>query len=615
MRIFRRDADRGAALPVVIGLGLVLMIAVAGGLGTAVSGLRQASTDQDQTGALDAAYAGVQDYLAHLNTDAAYGGYGNSVSSFSVGSTVTLPTGTAANPAFAIGRGAAWATVPTASGQPTTCAGTGVPCFRYEVDNRLQAAAGILRVRSTGRLGSTVRSIVANVKRQGFVNYLYFTDYETQDPVISGLSGCEMYAWAGSRDAACTINFGSADVLAGPVHSNDTISACATTFQKLVTTANPNTPSSLTQSGCAAAKFQVKGSAQQVAKVDLPQTNTAMQSQTRSDLVATTGCLYTGPTVVTYNGDGYMTVWSPWTKYTSTSATSLIGTNDSKCGVPGTQSGQLGNATGARVRELDQNLLYVQGVPPIGDPNYSPTIRIPTGMTCYGPDGTTSTLDAASSVGWKFGPWAFPMAGEAAPDGWDSGKGLYNAMSNPTGWSGSGTWSTSLPAYNCRNGDLFVKGKVTTQTTAASDGYVYVIGDLTVQDATQDVLGLVGQNAVLVYNPLNASKASLLPSTDTGREIDAAILSVSHTFQVQNFNLGPPRGVLTVVGSIAQKFRGPVATTTGTAITTGYSKSYQYDDLLGKVPPPYFLSPSTTNFLPQRYVSVPQVFAADGTVK
>ncbi|MGT2425927.1 hypothetical protein [Amnibacterium kyonggiense] len=129
--------------------------------------------------------------------------------------------------------------------------------------------------------------------------------------------------------------------------------------------------------------------------------------------------------------------------------------------------------------------------------------------------------------------------------------------------------------------------------TIASDNYIYATGNITYSHPGSDVLGLVGNNGVLVWNPLQGiqwygstpySGSSLLGDTD--REIDAAVLSPVHTFQVQNYNAGPPRGTLTMLGSIAQRFRGPVATTSGSSVASGYAKNYLYDARFTTVTPP-----------------------------
>jgi hypothetical protein len=69
--------------------------------------------------------------------------------------------------------------------------------------------------------------------------------------------------------------------------------------------------------------------------------------------------------------------------------------------------------------------------------------------------------------------------------------------------------------------------------------------------------------------------------------IDAAILSLQHSFTVDNHDCGAKLGNLTVNGAIAQKYRGPVGTTGG----TGFIKDYNYDDRLRYRSPPYFLEP------------------------
>jgi hypothetical protein len=103
------------------------------------------------------------------------------------------------------------------------------------------------------------------------------------------------------------------------------------------------------------------------------------------------------------------------------------------------------------------------------------------------------------------------------------------------------------------------------------------------------------------------------------REIDGALLSVAHTFQVQNYdggnaaNLGP-RGTLTVDGAIAQKYRGTVATSNGTSVATGYAKNYEYDDRFRYTAPPKFLTPVSTTYGVTQYAGTKAAFNADGSI-
>jgi hypothetical protein len=74
--------------------------------------------------------------------------------------------------------------------------------------------------------------------------------------------------------------------------------------------------------------------------------------------------------------------------------------------------------------------------------------------------------------------------------------------------------------------------------------------------------------------------------------IDAAILSTSHSFIVDNFDCGAQLGALNVWGAIAQFWRGPVGTSGYPG--TGYLKNYNYDERLKYLQPPDFLTPSSS---------------------
>jgi hypothetical protein len=109
---------------------------------------------------------------------------------------------------------------------------------------------------------------------------------------------------------------------------------------------------------------------------------------------------------------------------------------------------------------------------------------------------------------------------------------------------------------------------------------------------------------------------NLSPSEDlaeNGREIgkrenpviEAAILSTKHSWIVDNYKCGSGLGKLTVWGSIAQFWRGPVGTSGG---STGYIKNYNYDQRLASQQPPNFLSPSTTTWHLSRETAPPSSF-------
>src|SRR3978361_630335 len=82
--------------------------------------------------------------------------------------------------------------------------------------------------------------------------------------------------------------------------------------------------------------------------------------------------------------------------------------------------------------------------------------------------------------------------------------------------------------------------------------------------------------------------------TPTNVAVDAAILSLTRSFIVDNWFCGAALGTLRVNGAIAQMFRGPVSRDSvggEGAGTSGYVKDYTYDSRLKYRSPPHFLDP------------------------
>jgi hypothetical protein len=90
------------------------------------------------------------------------------------------------------------------------------------------------------------------------------------------------------------------------------------------------------------------------------------------------------------------------------------------------------------------------------------------------------------------------------------------------------------------------------------------------------------------------------PAAPAPNRIDAAILALNYSFIVDNWYCGNALGNLTVNGAIAQKYRGIVGTFGGS--NTGYKKDYNYDDRLRFRQPPNFLDPVQTAWRVMRQV-------------
>jgi hypothetical protein len=147
---------------------------------------------------------------------------------------------------------------------------------------------------------------------------------------------------------------------------------------------------------------------------------------------------------------------------------------------------------------------------------------------------------------------------------------------------------------------VYVKGSTTKSITIASARDIIVTDNLT--RTSNNMIGLIADGFVRVYHPVNSctdtASGPFGPSISS-IEIDAAILSL-HSFIVDNYNCGTPRGTLTVKGAIAQQYRGPVGTG-GATISTGYVNNYNYDDRFRVANPPFFLDPVQSSWRKIRF--------------
>jgi len=98
--------------------------------------------------------------------------------------------------------------------------------------------ANTFRIESVGTTGTETRTIVANFQVAGFLDYVYFTQYEDQDPEAynGGNKECANYrskreslgidCEPGSGTGPGTIYFVSEDSVKGPMHTDDTAVVC-----------------------------------------------------------------------------------------------------------------------------------------------------------------------------------------------------------------------------------------------------------------------------------------------------------------------------------------------------------------------------------------------------
>lgn len=413
------------------------------------------------------------------------------------------------------------------------------------------AATGLIRLRVTGRsapsstTGTAVtRSLTAELRPKGFLSYVYLSDVEVVDPEIVGNtnSACANYYYLNiTARTACTnnIQWVGADRVNGPLHSNDALLINGpVNFTSEVTESSwpalNGTTSTRTWWTNTGQNAPLAGFSPKYGNsYPLPTANATLKQYVAPDVDGDTG---------TPVGDGCY--------YQGATRIIFTGTTMSVYS-PGTKN----PATPSRCYdEVTTSTAMQTGL------DIPPVIYVDAG-----------------SVACTTGQIGIPAAGES-----------YTA-----GTSSAVSWGTTTN-YNCQNGSVYVEGTADAQVTVAANNDVVVTGDLKVANlASTSVIGLIAGNCVWVYHPVTGTGSNLYSTTQV-TTIEAAILSLRHSFLVQNWGAGAALGTLSVSGAIAQKYRGPVGTGTSAAISTGYYKNYVYDSRLGYLQPPYFLKSDTS---------------------
>jgi len=526
-----------------------------------MSGTAAARKDQDWVAALGAAQAGLDDYVSRLNeSDGAY--YLHSTANPDP-----------ANPAMGTdGSGPRWAPLPTAGGESSRGS------FHYDVDTAAytgtasQPPNGNIVVQSTGRVGARTRTLSATVRRAGFVDFVYFTDLETPDPLSystqakrdAAAASCNDYFGVRLGPPTCTDISFSGDTVSGPVHSNDTMLVCGNvTFSDVVTTMSGpiSAGKHYRTSPCTSTSgttFARSGDPAQVPKVELPSTNLSLKQQT-SPAAVPRGCLYVGPTKIVVAGP-QIRVDSPWTRTVT----------------PGCQEGSFFPIPA-------NGVVYVDVVPADGTSDPNSWQSSDTGKPdCKDPTHPQYT----NHVG-------YPIAGE-------------------NGW-----------LYPCRAGDVFIEqldgsaaNALAGRMTVSANNDLYVTNHLDYAGGAtgSSFLGLIAEQFLYVWHPTRTSSGSTtnldLPGQGApfaNARVSAALLSVNHAITVQNHRLGPSLGTLHITGALTQKYRGSVRTVID-GVPSGYAKDYQYDQRLQFDSPPRFLNPTLSSFSAVRTAEAPPAY-------
>jgi hypothetical protein len=567
--------QHGFTMIAVMGALLVVLLMSAAAFAAANGDIRIAGYNGEQKRAYAAAEAGVADYLYHLNQNPSY---------WSLCTDVPAPDGQPFAPVNQPWNGTGtdprvWRSLSESAAGYTIelLPAKGDSCDKNDADGSMLDSSGTFRIRATGRTSESSkvrRSIIATFKPSSFLDYLYFTERESQDPVVwtklnscggtpgsertpdcfatrgkllsGGLRGPDLAAWgadqcskywrpAGTKgnrgDEAfpgqiyydgswssypvkCTeIIFGQSERIEGPFHTNDGIDVCDDpTFGR-------------------DASDRIEVSARANVTPDEEPYRASPNCSANPDFVGT---------------------WAPGAP---------------ELDPPQTNS-KLKKDAAYLFRGGTRIVLNADGTMTVSNQNQSPrtqTFQQPADGVIYA---------EASSCEAPYDPY-LPK--------------VYDPTTSAT---------ASATATGC--GSVYVEGTYTRNITIAADEDIVVTNDL--QRGGDVLLGLVANNFVRVAHPSSFSSSGTAGWTSIGGGpkcanngtptgniiIEAAILALNRSFMVDRYGCGGSLGKLNVVGAIAQKYRGPVGVGNG---TTGFTKNYKYDNRLRFRSPPKFIKP------------------------
>jgi hypothetical protein len=388
------------------------------------------------------------------------------------------------------------------------------------------------RIKSVGTAAGAKRTLIATFKVTGFLDYVYFTNYEIGDPSIySEPSECkEKYykVWHPLGLGCFVITFTGGDDVKGPMHTNDSAKVeGAAKFGRSAAERGEALPDAIeinggtypedenekcgggqptfnTESKC----YTMKGENLQV-----PPDDTSLTAYVKPAYE------YSGQTRIVLNGKANTMNVSTWNA-----------------------KGELEEKKGVALPE--NGLIYVKSSGACGFP-----------------------YDAISADG---------------AEELKERKGCGDVYV-----SGSYNESLTIAAESniIINGNIYptsVEGKLGSAPTGTATLGLIATNYVRVYHPVEN---LTGTNCS--GNNLSSGNDPNKWGSLEGPWIYAAMLSTSHSFLVDNYKCGSLLGELNVYGAIGQDYRGPV----GTVGTSGYIKDYKYDNRLATDEPPYFLAP------------------------
>ena len=225
MRLRRLLDESGFTTVVLMGVLTVSGLLVMATFAAVDPDSRSSRRDQDSKQAYSAAESGLQWYMNALGRDNTY--YLNCSNPPAPSATEQAPV----NPIWTTGT-FKWRNLP---GEAPKYGIELVPATGYSACSTTDQysmidSSGNLRLRISGRSRGQTRTIMATLRRQNFLDFIYFTHFETLDPFAysdPAWAQANCAAFRNLRDDDCTeIRFITNDDVLGPMHTNDNVLTC-----------------------------------------------------------------------------------------------------------------------------------------------------------------------------------------------------------------------------------------------------------------------------------------------------------------------------------------------------------------------------------------------------
>ncbi|MGE0505737.1 MAG: hypothetical protein AB7P38_10070 [Solirubrobacterales bacterium] len=536
-------------------LSLLTLVAI-----TAVNGdAHLTSRDLMRKQAYEAAKAGIDEYAFRLHTNTAYWSKCASVEAPGAVNQMGSTTNRRSVPGMP---GAEYAIELIPATGHGSCDPTNLSTATASMLESNEPLKGTFRIRSNGYVGDSHVAITATFKPASFLDYVYFTQYETSDPAsyateelkygaeqqcekflrehrtesplrnkagqVMNQSGDVYLGNRGEREKYCTtISFVSGDNIKGPMHTNDAFVICVNNKSRPILGRGtedpievgagspgfyPTNENFLNSGSSCGGEAEIKGQKRLNSAVIVPpETNSALST------IAEPSYRFSGEVSICLNG-----------------ATMTVG----------------------KGRSCNEQ-----------------TLPFPTNGVIY-----------VSSIACS---------------------GLYTPF------------LLSYPTVPSECGNVNISGTYSKPLTIAAANDVIISGDVT-KSSEEGMLGLIANNFIRIFHPVKLHPETCgwkvvegsdqwvceEDLTQTGCygnasdaiedvRIEAALLAIKHSFIVDNYDCGGDLGTLSVKGAIAQKFRGAV----GTTGHTGFIKDYEYDDRLKTTEPPSFIQPVKSDWV------------------